>query len=92
MKSERMQEIVADLFSHLAETPTTSQQAFKDCPRDELIRYHHSLGQFIRNHYQLWQEPWDPELDAGGVDMSENHPDCVSMEIIRQLWDKVQNI
>jgi hypothetical protein len=52
--------------------------------REELIRLHHSLGRDIRNEYGLWNRKWTPEL-KDGVDYSPNHPDAISMTIIRAL-------
>lgn len=50
-----------------------------------LIQYHHNLGQYIRNKYNLWETKWTPEL-VNGVDISVNHPDAISQEIIKMIW------
>ena len=56
----------------------------------QLISYHHSLGRYIRNNYDLWACHWEAEL-IDGVDHSPFHPDQVSMTIIEQVWRKGYN-
>ena len=56
---------------------------------NDLIRYHHTFGQWIRNNYKLWENPWEPEIQ-GGCDCSPNHPDQVSMRIIKEVWQRGQ--
>lgn len=51
-----------------------------------MIQYHNNLGQYIRNKYSLWENKWTPELDHEGVDISPNHPDSISQEIIKLIW------
>lgn len=63
---------------------------FLKCTKDELIQYHHSLGQNIRNEFGLWGEKWVPVI-IDGCDMSEQHPDAVSMKIIEIVWEKLHN-
>lgn len=45
------------------------------------------LGMWIRNKYNLWTIPWEPEL-KDGIDYSPYHPDSVSMTIIKEVWKK----
>ena len=52
-----------------------------------LVQYHHSLGQYIRNKYNLWDIPWTPEI-RDNTDYSPFHPDQVSMTIIEEVWKK----
>ena len=54
---------------------------------ESLIQYHHGLGRWIRNTYELWSIPWEPEL-IDGVDYSPYHPDQLSMTIIKEVWKK----
>lgn len=54
---------------------------------DTLSRYHMDLGMWIRNKYNLWTIPWEPEL-RDGIDYSPYHPDSVSMTIIKEVWKK----
>lgn len=51
-----------------------------------LIQYHNNLGQYIRNKYKLWENKWTPEIDQEGVDVSKDHPDAISQEIIKMIW------
>lgn len=55
---------------------------------DDLIDLHHTLGQDIRNNYDLW---FNGSLclefqKHTGYD----HPDDISMYIIEQVWTKLQ--
>jgi hypothetical protein len=60
-----------------------------------LTQYHFALGTYIRNKYKLWEHKWTPELDHSGVDISPNHPDNLSFEIMKMIWNlgpnKVEN-
>ena len=42
---------------------------------------HDTLGRAIRNKYNLWEIPWEPEL-RDGIDWSPEHPDCISDTIL----------
>jgi hypothetical protein len=53
----------------------------------DLIRYHHSLGQHIRNKFKLWNRDWKPDI-RDGVDYSPFHPDQISMTIIQEVWKR----
>lgn len=78
---------------------TEEYQAFIDTPVTSLHAYHHGLGRNIRNLYRLWEENhpltagWHahPELRdiRNGTDFSKNHPDAVSMDIIRAIHRKL---
>lgn len=57
-----------------------------ECPRNELIAYHHTLGRHIRNTYKLWEKEHTPVI-IDGVDCAEDHPDAISMRIIEKLYD-----
>jgi hypothetical protein len=54
--------------------------------QSNLTQYHFALGTYIRNKYNLWEQKWTPDLDSEGVDISPNHPDAVSFEIIKLIW------
>lgn len=86
MTEEYINEIVDDLENGLTKGEIRS---LKSCPESELIMYHHSAGRYIRNTYKLWTYEWEPEL-IDGVDHSPNHPDAVSMKIIKLLWARLQ--
>lgn len=66
----------------------TTQQMFRDCEENQLIHFHHTLGQDIRNRFHLWSYMWTPEI-VDGVDVSEHHPDAISMKVIRNVWEIV---
>lgn len=51
----------------------------------EIAMFHDSLGRWIRNNYNLWSIPWEPKI-KDGVDYSPEHPDCVSMTIVEEVW------
>lgn len=48
---------------------------------NELILTHHTIGQYIRNEYKLWNKE---VIDSAGDIM---HPDEVSSFIIRHIWN-----
>jgi hypothetical protein len=54
---------------------------------ESLIRFHHSLGRYIRNKYNLWELKWNPVL-VNGVDHSPYHPDAVSQTIVEEVWKR----
>jgi len=81
---EQMAEEVLKWFD---EAPVAAQIVFKNSSVKELHDYHHSLGQYIRNTFKLWENQWTPEL-IDGVDYSPGHPDAISMRIIRTVWEK----
>lgn len=55
---------------------------------EDLISLHHTLGQDIRNNYDLWfNEPLCLEFEKY---IGYNHPDDISMYIIEQVWTKLQ--
>lgn len=87
-------EIIEDLHKRiLAEWPEEKQNRFflTEWNDDRLVDYHHSLGRWIRNHYNLWSIPWEPEmkeLHGCMCDCSPYHPDQVSQTIIEKVWQK----
>ena len=56
---------------------------------EHLWMLHHTLGRWIRNTHSLWEDPHEPEIVCG-VDTSPNHPDAISMDIIRIIHQKVK--
>ena len=59
--------------------------------KEDLISFHHTLGQDIRNSFGLWNCTWYPEI-VDGVDMSPEHPDAVSMTVIEEVWSVINAI
>lgn len=76
--------------------------AFKNTAPADLIRYHSTLGMHLRNHYNLWDsnhpltQHWHMYQDCrnmvDGTDYSEDHPDAVSMDILRAIHSKLQSL
>ena len=83
-------EIVEEVIQWLSEASDREVEEFINCPREKLIRYHSTLGREIRNHFNLWAIPWNPEIDYQGCDCSPYHPDQASMTIINRVWAIVQ--
>lgn len=81
-------EIVAELVKEFKELPPGPKQMFLETPREKLIQFHHGMGTAIRNKYNLWEIPWEPEI-VNGIDMSPYHPDQVSMTLIERVWDEL---
>ena len=54
--------------------------------KESLIEFHHTVGREIRNEHKLWDRKWTPQIE-GGCDVSDEHPDAVSMAIIERLWE-----
>jgi hypothetical protein len=48
------------------------------------VMMHLNLGMHLRNHANLWQDAWEPEL-IDGVDHSPTHPDAISSKVIREF-------
>ena len=44
----------------------------------------------LRNHFRLWENSWEPEIDEGGCDCSNNHPDNLSY-IVLQVAHEIAN-
>jgi len=60
------------------------KESFKD-----LIKYHHSYGTHLRNHYSLWdyENPLHKELEVVCKELGiEQHPDSYSHFLIEQMW------
>jgi hypothetical protein len=81
-------EIVEELYQILLSSNQSTIDEFKNTPKEKLIIYHHTLGRDIRNNYKLWDIPWTPEI-VDNCDISPNHPDSVSMDIIERVWEMV---
>lgn len=62
------------------------RQYLKETCKDDLILLHHTLGRHIRNQFGLWELKWTPVI-VDGIDVSEDHPDAISMKIIERTWE-----
>lgn len=57
--------------------------------KEELINLHHTLGQEIRNNFDLWfNEPLCKEFEK---EIGFNHPDDISQYIIEEVWQNLQD-
>lgn len=74
------------ILNHLDESTI---KTLSESSKDNLGLYHHTLGRVIRNTFDLWKEPWIPEI-RDGCDWSPNHPDQRSMTVIELMWDILQ--
>ena len=54
---------------------------------NSMSMHHTTYGRWIRNKYNLWEIPWEPEL-KNGIDYSPFHPDCVSATLLKELWNR----
>ena len=90
--SYNIQELVYNITTWFnEEAPDDFLEEFLQCPRDQLHKYHHTVGREIRNKFGLWQHKWEPNL-IDGVDYSEEHPDALSMRALQMVWDHAQSI
>ena len=90
MKSS-FEEMVDEVYSWIEGEPKENIDKFLDMRKDELFKYHHTLGRSIRNTFKLWSTEWVPEL-IDGVDHSSNHPDHISMRVIEDVWERARKV
>lgn len=55
---------------------------------NEVGRMHHSLGQWIRNNWDLWK---GGELKAHMESLGFIHPDDMSNSILMEFWNRLNN-
>ena len=91
ISAQRFEEIVSEILDNWWKNSTLEDRKnFLNTPRDQLAMYHHGMGTNIRNHFKLWENKWIPELDKDNVDISPDHPDAISMRIIKEVYDRLQ--
>ena len=90
MTDDRYNEIVETVIRWIESEDKKNQAYFLNEDPNKLIRFHHNLGRSIRNEFDLWSEKWTPEIQEG-VDMSPHHPDAVSMRIIKDVHERMNN-
>lgn len=86
--------MIEEVYGWLEEETDENRDCFISSDKEDLIEYHRTLGQDIRNHFQLWANGWEPlieDRDGIEVDASPDHPDQISMDIIEAVWEKSQN-
>lgn len=92
-------EIVDDIVKSLSDESTPEKKDLSEDARamwmasdyDELIRWHNTAGQRIRNMYEMWHEanPYsviNPGLDSNGIVSHPSFPDQRSQRIIKRVW------
>lgn len=88
-------EIVDDLEQRIS---LADKKELAQMEEGALAALHHGFGTWIRNSYDLWHgnpitEKWRTDESSrnmvNGVDHSEDHPDAVSMKIIRLFHARV---
>lgn len=80
------EEIIRDLL--LVQWSEQDKRIFKALPFDEIIRYHSSLGRWIRNNYGLWRED-NPYVNLKDS-FHDRFPDQVSHAILEEVWKRLQ--
>ena len=70
----------------ISEMSEEVRDKMKQMHEDELIGFHFSLGTWIRNNLGLWGD--NNEL-LESKEFLSNHPDDISMEIIKAVWEKL---
>ena len=53
---------------------------------EDMICYHHTLGQWIRNNFGLWKGN-----EILSISCCEEHPDDASFVILKALWGRCRN-
>ena len=86
MSYKTFDEIVDEIVQTMDED---SRNTLKEMKKDDLIIFHHTAGRHIRNEYGLWK-PDNPLISGYETATDETkHPDTVSMNIIKSIWEKV---
>lgn len=84
------EEMVAVANGWLQKQDEKVRKEFINTPKERLIGYHTTLGRSIRNEFKLWDREWKQDI-RNGVDHSEDHPDQISMRVIKEVWRMNQN-
>lgn len=85
--------------SSYAEAMRAMQQAWNTMPPEEKLWFrledplamHSTVGQYLRNTVGMWNFPWTPEV-RDGIDYSKDHPDAISMQVIRDFQEIVNKV
>ena len=99
MNYMNFEQIVEDIVSKMTDEDKIE---LSNLEAEDMIRFHHGVGTFIRNEYKLWERTnpltaiWFIDEESGnekyikdGVDHHPNHPDAVSMNILFAVWETV---
>lgn len=82
---ETLEEAINTILSGMS---LPDRLSFKRTRKDDLIMYHSTLGMQIRNSFGLWSG--NPLLVKDMKLKDDTHPDEVSFEIIKALWERIQ--
>lgn len=66
------------------------ESGWLECSKEDLIQYHNTVGQNIRNEFNLWEKEWIPEIEDG-VDVSPDHPDAISLRVMEEVWELIHS-
>lgn len=58
------------------------------CSEEDLIQYHHGLGRWIRNNWDLWK---GGPLKEHMLSLGFIHPDDMSQALIEEYWNRLHN-
>lgn len=83
-----IEECAKEVLTWFENSAEKDKVLFKQTDISQVISYHNTLGRSIRNHFSLWENEWEPEI-VDGIDISEDHPDAVSMKIIKRVHEMV---
>lgn len=89
------QEMIDEVYGWLEGEPDEGRDRFLSSSKQDLSKYHDTLGRSIRNHLKLWEREWEPVMENQSgidVDASPDHPDQVSMRIIEAVWQRAQGL
>lgn len=81
---------VDEVMKALSEVLTSKEQAeLVASKKDKLIWYHHGLGRWMRNNWDLWQGgPLLEHMKSLGF----QHPDDMSQSLIEEYWARQNNL
>ena len=85
--------MVDEVFSWIEGESQETIDQFLDTKEENLLMYHNTLGRTIRNHFRLWEHPWTPIFQVVNgikVDVSDEHPDAISMRVIEEVWKRAR--
>lgn len=85
-----LQEMVQEVLKWYQNSSIKQQYEFSSSRFEDLPIYHSTLGRSISNAFNLWVYPWEKRI-IEGVDMSDEHPDAISMRVIEEVWRRVKD-
>jgi len=80
-----IEEMAEATLSELTEDDKNYIIALGEAERLNLL--HQTTGRYIRNQFSLWERPHEPQYDDEDVDISTDHPDALSMQVIETMYE-----